>query len=427
MTGDHSPTSLCFDQLLQPEGVLHRDCEILPRAPRPFLRGARTRLEQVSNREAGAQQTAVAAIEVEQRRRRRVVHFLHCAAIDRRAHGCRSEPLALERKKRQLIDRVQAAQPGVELQAVDDANAVVEPNVLGSQVTMRIDESSLADATTDLFPARLKVVPLCGRNATHKMGWQAESGFQQDPAIGDRGLAHLIELNDVTQIRTLRSRIEIGKPVCQTVDVPCRNAFFRDCVLERLAFGQAAHHDEPINDPSRAVDANSLPAKTHGHDIQINVGCEPAIELQLDVAELLPALQCREIEVGKAHGLLELVGAVANEKDPRHVGFANIDASGRKSALQVVAKPSDLFLSRRIRLEIITGDDGLRPCRAMFSCWFVAAHNQRSPPGIHDGVASRPTYDYAMCDPHQRTSIRDWRGNRSVRMRRLEDASEKRP
>jgi hypothetical protein len=93
--------------------------------------------------QAGAQHGAVRAVEMEQRGRHVLVEPALDAGLDvSPGPGC-TEPLAFQVQIGDLVEGIDGAQAWVELQAVDDPDLGIEPDVLGPQVPVPVDDSVL--------------------------------------------------------------------------------------------------------------------------------------------------------------------------------------------------------------------------------------------------------------------------------------------
>ncbi|MEY9886056.1 hypothetical protein [Bradyrhizobium sp. USDA 328] len=78
------------------------------------------------------------------------------------------------------------------------------------------------------------------------------------------------------------------------------------------------------------------------HDAEIDVRRKPAIEAGFRQACGPAASRRREVEIGKAHRLLELVDPRAVHEDPGHVGLTRLKAVGNGAVALGSAQESDL-------------------------------------------------------------------------------------
>ena len=84
----------------------------------------------MSNRKPSAQGRAIAAIKAIEPLGQVVIEPTRNARPDVPARPRRAEALALQIQEGNLIEGVDGAQPRIELQAVDDPDLVIEPDVL---------------------------------------------------------------------------------------------------------------------------------------------------------------------------------------------------------------------------------------------------------------------------------------------------------
>jgi hypothetical protein len=109
-------------------------------------------------------------------------------------------------------------------------------------------------------------------------------------------------------------------------------------LVEQQRLIEAPHHDDPIDRRAGAREADlAIGAAGQSADLEIELGCRAPIESELALARHPAPLGGREIEIGVRQGSLELVGAVAGEKDQRGVGLDDIDLPDRRS---VRARPA---------------------------------------------------------------------------------------
>ena len=141
------------------------------------------------DRKPCAQRRAMATIKREQLLDRPVTQHAFHPALEIITHPGRSEPLAFEAEKSDLIERIDHPKPQVEFEAVDDPDFVIEPNMLGTQVAMPLDDPPMANARGDEIAAPFKKPALRLIDATHKAGGNAETRVEQDaPIISEAAL-----------------------------------------------------------------------------------------------------------------------------------------------------------------------------------------------------------------------------------------------
>ena len=139
--------------------------------------------------EPRAQRRAMAAIKREQLLDRPVAqHALH-PAFDIGPDPSRTEPLAFETEKSDLIERIDHPKPRIEFETVDDPDLVPEPNMLGTQVAMALDDPAMAKAGDDETAAPVQKPALRMVDTLHQAGGNTETRIEQDaPVIGKASL-----------------------------------------------------------------------------------------------------------------------------------------------------------------------------------------------------------------------------------------------
>jgi hypothetical protein len=118
--------------------------------------------------------------------------------------------------------------------------------------------------------------------------------------------------------------------------------------VEHLPFIEAVHDDEPIGNGAAAGQGKAAGTDAKRYDALIDGRCEPAIQSKFGPTGRFTAFQCREIQVWKADGFLELVSLVTGEKDPGHVRFTREDARGSLSIGVRPPQKQDLLVKRYV-------------------------------------------------------------------------------
>ena len=160
----------------------------------PLFRRARIRLQQVRNRQSGAQHGAMAAIEEKQLKREAVAQAGRHAAPEVIANPDGAEPLAFEAEEGDLVKRIDGAEPRIELQAVDDPDRVAEKDVLGTQVAVPVEDAAVPDPPGQPVAPLREEAALDGVDAPHQSRRQAESRIEQDAPVVPQALAPVVEM-----------------------------------------------------------------------------------------------------------------------------------------------------------------------------------------------------------------------------------------
>jgi len=103
----------------------------------------------MGDRQPRAQRRAMAAIEQEEIFGQTITQAGPNSALDIFAGPAGAEALAFEAQECNLVERIHGSQPGIELQAVDDADRIAEPDVLRAQIAVPIDDATGLNASDE--------------------------------------------------------------------------------------------------------------------------------------------------------------------------------------------------------------------------------------------------------------------------------------
>jgi hypothetical protein len=124
--------------------------------------------------EAGAQGGAIGAVEVTEGKGQVLAQPTLDARPDVLARPRGAEPLALEIEVGDLVEGIHHPQARIELQAVDDPDLVIEPDVLGPQVAVPIDDAAAAYPCRQHGAAFGEEAPLQAIDAPDQGGGKSE-------------------------------------------------------------------------------------------------------------------------------------------------------------------------------------------------------------------------------------------------------------
>jgi hypothetical protein len=133
--------------------------------------------------EPGAQHGAVGPVEVQQRCRGIFVEPALDPHLEVAPGPRRADPLTLQVQIGDLIEGVDRTQARIELQAVDDADRVIEPDVLGPHIPVPVDDAASLNARLQHGAVLGQEAPLGTVNAQDEHRRQAEAGIEQDAAV----------------------------------------------------------------------------------------------------------------------------------------------------------------------------------------------------------------------------------------------------
>ena len=118
-----------------------------------------------------------------------------------------------------------------------------------------------------------------------------------------------------------RVAMKASQAAREGVDVRGAQRAGGEALAPERAVGKASHPHGEVDHGSRAVQGRPARAVAHLDDIEVQLRRQAAVEAQLFLAEAAPVVECREVEKGQAHGLLDLVGLAGGQKHPGDVGL----------------------------------------------------------------------------------------------------------
>jgi hypothetical protein len=238
-----------------------------------------------------------------------------------------SESLAFNGEECQLIEWIDGPKPRIELKAVDDADPIVEPNVLRSEITVAVNDPAAPNTIENAFSALREECAQNSVDTTNDVRGHAEPGLQQNAAIVVQQSRPADQFPAARREHRSCMAIELSESLSKGVQLEGEEPVPSDSVLESKALIQAPHDNQPINDLTFSPDRDSKAGPRDGLHIEIHIAGKPPIEPQLCPACSFATFESGEVEIGKAHGLLEFVHSIPGKKDPGHVSFAQLDAA----------------------------------------------------------------------------------------------------
>ena len=215
--------------------------------------------------QARAQAGAVAAVEGEKLFRHVIAQGVDGAASDMVAGPAAAQALAFDAQVGDLVQRIDGAQSRVELQAIDDGDRVAEPNVLGPQVAVAVDDSALAHAVSDQPRAAAEKAALRAVDAPDQTGRQSEPRVEQHALVVGEAVV------PIAQQSLARDENGAGPPVKRDqrrdhmVELRGGKLAGKNGMFECLAFVEPAHHHQPVDDLVRPADAHALRGACQRH------------------------------------------------------------------------------------------------------------------------------------------------------------------
>ena len=96
---------------------------------------------------------------------------------------CSAEAVAFEAQECNLIEWIDCPQARIEFEAVDDSHWIAEPNVLGAQVAVSVDNAAAANARGERLSLLGEKSALDTSNPPDKPCRQAKARIKQHPQI----------------------------------------------------------------------------------------------------------------------------------------------------------------------------------------------------------------------------------------------------
>jgi len=259
---------------------------------------------------------------------------------------CSSEPPAFEAQECNLVERIDRPQARIEFEAVDDSNWVAEPNVLGAQIAVSVDNAAAANARGERLSLLGEKSALDTSNPPDKPCRQAKARIKQHPQIIRQALVPVAHMDCGRKEHSCRPAVELYERRNEPVELPWLDAMLQDSMFERLSFIETPHDYEPVHNRSVSANRESARRCRERHHVEIDIAGEPTIQAELGPARAFAPAQVREVEVRKTDWFLELVDSIACQEHPGHVGLAASHAYCRMCIRAGPTHEVDLLLER---------------------------------------------------------------------------------
>ncbi len=132
-------------------------------------------------------------------------------------------------------------------------------------------------------------------------------------------------------VASLGRGVERGDPACQLLQRFAPQVLAPEVLTERRAVGEPLHLHRPLDDLPLALaphpDRPTIAG--HGDHPAIDLGCQPAVQADLLVAEVPAFLQRAVVDEAQSDGLLDLVDVRARQEDRRDVRLADLHRADR--------------------------------------------------------------------------------------------------
>ena len=121
-------------------------------------------------------------------------------------------------------------------------------------------------------------------------------------------------------------REELGEAIGKRVDIGIVPVAAGEAAVQHPFGGKPDHLDQPVNDDALAANRQAVAAgQGQRHDLEIDIGGQPAIEAHLCFGIASPGFSSREIKAVAAQRLLELVDVPIGQKYPGEMRLDRFD------------------------------------------------------------------------------------------------------
>lgn len=205
----------------------------------------------MGNGEAGAQHGAVRPVKMEKRGWQVIIEPALDTPLDVSPGPRRAEPLALQVQVGDVVEGIDGTQARVELQAVDDSDFGIEPDMLGPQISVPVDDAGFENARFQHAAVLDHEAALDTVDALDENRWKAEARVKQDPAVSRQVLRPSREV--CARGKEDRARPPVEPHQCRDQPIKLRGieAALTQHLLQGPSLIEAAHDDQPVGDRAR--------------------------------------------------------------------------------------------------------------------------------------------------------------------------------
>ena len=356
----------------------------------PVLRARAWELGPAQERDLRAHERAVGGVEGDQRIRARVAAGVPVGIDEDLAEALAAERGQIEHEEGEVVGHVQLAQPGVELDAVDDSHAIAEEDVFGAEVPVALADLPAAGARPEGL----------GVGGHERVREPLETQHSLDLAalldVAEQLLEVALEAalgrehGRAVRRHPRRVLVKAGQAASELHHVLSLQLASLEPGRQRLRLVVPAHLDHEV-DRARVVLVGQLDPvldTCHAANAEIQVGRQAAVQPHLGLAQLPPARRGSVVEEVEDERLFQLVGELAGEEHPRDVRLAHLHRR----------RPVRIRLGARQRLPQRLGPSpsGAGGCRGRHDAPTGAGSGWRSGAGL----SLRARQRHSSSDPH---------------------------
>jgi len=156
--------------------------------------------------------------------------------------------------------------------------------MLRSQVAMCVDDVPLVNPVCEEIGPFLQKSTLHRGKPRDPAAPQVEAVVQQHPPVGVRSLVERDEVAAEIRQWPCSMGVEAGQDRSQPLHIGTGGLAAKERRLQRVVLIQLAHHDQPVGHPARTSDRITVGGLRQRHHAEIDVVCEPTIEISLGAA-----------------------------------------------------------------------------------------------------------------------------------------------
>ena len=297
----------------------------------PALVGrAELRLAQAEAEHLAAHVRPIASVEREKAKEVRVACVRLVALREVVAQVGPSERIQIHGEKGHLAGHVAASEAVVELDAVEDADAVGDTHALAAHVPVPVDDSPLPDAlvehgTMGAEPARHPI-------AKEAIGGGVDGSADEGLGLGEVLVpvaAGLLPRAPPVDVRPAAGRpVKFVQPTRHPLDIRLRDGVLAHHLVQHPLGGQPLHEDAILDRLARIRELGRAVHLPDWLDLQIGLLAQSSIQPDLGLARETAPLERRVVEKAEVHGLLQLQHAHAPDEDHGDVCLRHLHGHG---------------------------------------------------------------------------------------------------
>ncbi len=198
--------------------------------------------------------------------------------------------------------------------------------MLGAQIAMAVDDTAMAHPQRRSRRHGGRGSRRCARSMPRMSpAGRLKRGIEQHALVEGEAGGKVGKMHRGRQKGRRGSAIKVRQHGGELVELWYAQAPVGDTGIEHVALVETPHRDQPVDRLAVAADREPPVQPRQRLHTEIDIRREAPVEPDLGAAGGFAARQRGEIEIRKAHRLLQLVDVGTGEEHPRHVGLAHLD------------------------------------------------------------------------------------------------------